>query len=209
MTALSDISTLVQRAKALAVLDLILSPEWQYRYYSFNANWSPREMMASMRDGCGDEWWLVFHSDGWAALKGLAHEAQAWARGGEALSQALIGVLPPMLRAFSEEPAFRWTETGFAYYRLPSDSRWTRANDLTPFFDLEAGEDFLLRHLVAPAEEYCDFASDYYEREMPIDTVRRVFDLNPITEQMVLSLNSDVILEEIEHELYSEIVYPN
>src|SRR5678816_1485060 len=89
MLSLPAIPDLLRRTKALAALDLILSPEWEYRYYSFNAAWSPSELMASMRDGCGDEWWLVFHAHGWAALKGLAHESEAWSKDGDKLSTAL------------------------------------------------------------------------------------------------------------------------
>lgn len=35
---LPDIATLRQRAKALAMLDAIVSPEWEYRYFSYNAS---------------------------------------------------------------------------------------------------------------------------------------------------------------------------
>jgi hypothetical protein len=41
--------------QSLAMLDAIFSPEWQYRLYSFNSRWAKGEMMASMRDGQGDE----------------------------------------------------------------------------------------------------------------------------------------------------------
>jgi hypothetical protein len=208
MTVLPDIPDLLTRTKALAAVDLILCPEWEYRYYSFNAAWTPGEMMASMRNGCGDEWWLVFHSDGWGALKGLAHESPAWAEGGEALSHALATVLPGTLSAFSTEPAFRWDETGFAYFCLPTDGRWTRANDLTSFSDRDAGEDDLLRHLVSPAEKYCEFARDYYETDVPVEIVRQVFSLIPISQELVSALNPDVSLGDIEEELYSEIGYP-
>ncbi len=208
MPALPDIPALVKRTRALAALDLILCPEWEYRYYSFDAKWGSGEMMASMRNGSGDEWWMVFHRDGWAALKGLAHEAPAWAEGGETLSKAIAEALPPALSVFSKEPAFCWDATGFAYYRLPADPGWTRANDATPFPELDAGEDRLLRHLVAPPEAYRDFAVGYYEREVPIDPVRRIFDLAPISKRTVADLNPDVSLKEIQRELYKEIVYP-
>ena len=36
-----------------AVLDLIVSPDWDGRYYSFNSKWSENEQMGSMRNGCG------------------------------------------------------------------------------------------------------------------------------------------------------------
>ena len=117
---------LTKRAKALAVLDLILSPEWDGRFYSFNARWSEGEMMASMRNGCGDEWWIVFSEAGWAAMKGLAHESSAWSEGGEALSLALRSVCPAELREFANEPAFRWDSTGFCYFWTPATAAWTR-----------------------------------------------------------------------------------
>jgi len=101
MTVLPSIPDLVRRTKTLAALDLILSPDWQYRYYSFNTAWSPSEQMASMRDGCGDEWWMVFNSNGCAALKGLAHESEAWSEGRESLSLALQNALPSELADFA------------------------------------------------------------------------------------------------------------
>jgi hypothetical protein len=36
------------------MLDAIVCPEWEHRYYSFNANWAADEVMGSMRDGSGD-----------------------------------------------------------------------------------------------------------------------------------------------------------
>ena len=208
MTSLPAISELRRRTKALAALDLILSPEWEYRYYSFNAAWSPSEQMASMRDGCGDEWWLVFHSDGWAALKGLAHESEAWSKEGDRLSVALQAVMPPDLVEFAREPAFRWDSTGFAYFYLPSQQQWCRANDLTTFSALDAGEDDLLRHLCGGPSDFAAFAEDYYEREVPVDVVAEVFRHAPITDRLVSSLNPDITLKDITDELHTQIGYP-
>ncbi len=59
--------------QSLAMLDAILCPEWEYRYYSFNSAWGPSEEMASMRNGSGDDWFLLLDATG-AALKGFAHE---------------------------------------------------------------------------------------------------------------------------------------
>ncbi len=48
-------------SRSLAMLDAIMSPEWEYRYFSFNANWdaSLGERMASMRNGSGDEYFAI------------------------------------------------------------------------------------------------------------------------------------------------------
>ncbi len=208
MTPLPAMPELLKRTKALAALEVILSPEWDYRYYSFNAAWSPSEKMASMRNGCGDEWWLVFHGDGWAALKGLAHESEAWSQAGDKLSAALQTVMPPDVGDFAREPAFRWDSTSFAYFYLPSKEQWCRANDLTTFAALEAGEDNLLQHLCGTPADYAGFAEDYYESSVPVDVVTEVFSHAPITDRLVSSLNSDITLKEISDELFIEIGYP-
>ena len=74
LLSLPDIPTLRRLTQSLALLDAILSPDWQMRYYSFNSRWAQGQMMASMRDGSGDNWFLLFCQAG-AILKGFAHES--------------------------------------------------------------------------------------------------------------------------------------
>src|SRR2546430_4902245 len=123
MIMLPPISALKKRCRALAALDLILSPEWEHRYFSFNARWAPGEELASMRNGCGDEWFCLFHATGWAGLKGLDHESLAWTEGGDALCEALRSEIPAQYADFSCEPAFRWDVTSFVFLlsqRIPA-----------------------------------------------------------------------------------------
>ncbi|RBP37357.1 hypothetical protein DES53_11495 [Roseimicrobium gellanilyticum] len=151
MDDLPSIPALIQRTKALAALDLIMSPEWAFRYFSFNCTWAAGEQMASMRDGSGDDWSLVFHKDGWSGLKGLTHESDAWSEGGAELSAALQSVIPPTLRTF---------------------------------------------------------ASEYYEVEIPLKVVTKIYTLAPITREMVKSLNPAITLKDIQAELRDGIGYP-
>ena len=209
MTSLPLIAELVRRTKALAALDLILSPDWQYRYYSFNSVWSPAEQMSSMRNGSGDEWWLIFHTDGWAALKGVAPESVASSNAGSRLSTAIRAAVPSGLADFANDRALRWDDTGFAYFLLPPSQRWHRVNDDTPFSTLDAGESELLRHLSGTPAEYVAFAEEYYETSVPIAIVTDVFQLTPITSQIVSALNADLTIEDIAEELHNEIGYPS
>ena len=208
MTSLPSIPDLIRRTKALAALDLILSPEWLYRYYSFNSAWAPGQQMASMRDGCGDEWWLVFDSTGWAALKGQAHESEARSKGREELSRAIQALIPPELTGFAAEPAFRWNQTGFAYFQRAFSQPWNRVNDLSKFAALNSGESELLRHLSGSPEDYASFATDYYETQVPVEIVAGVFGHEPLTENVVKTLNPSIAIEDIASELYTEIGYP-
>jgi len=209
MSPLPAIDQLIQRCRALAALDLILSPDWQSRFYSFNSRWSADELMASMSDGCGDEWWIVFHRDGWAALKGLGHESPAWSKHRRKLSSALQSSFPNALSAFATEPAFCWEHTSFAYFRPIGALEWTRANDLTAYSTENAGDEELLAHVVGSPSDYAAFAADYYEIEIDERIVAEVFAHRPITDAIVSSLNPSIALRDISEELYGEIQYPN
>src|SRR4051812_25663361 len=76
LSQMPSIDALEKLCQSIALLDAILSPQWDYRYFSFNAVWdaSMNERMASMRSGSGDEYFLVFSPNG-AILKGFDHEA--------------------------------------------------------------------------------------------------------------------------------------
>ncbi|WP_328392400.1 hypothetical protein OHS70_00395 [Streptomyces sp. NBC_00390] len=53
---LPTIADLRNLSRSLAMLDAILSPDWEGRYYSFNAGWAAGVELASMRNGSGDEY---------------------------------------------------------------------------------------------------------------------------------------------------------
>lgn len=59
LAALPDVEDLRKLTQALAMLDAIMSPGWEYRYYSFNSKWDEREMMASTSNGSGDGYLLT------------------------------------------------------------------------------------------------------------------------------------------------------
>lgn len=61
---LPDIATVRDRSTALAMLDAALSTQWDCRYYSFDSRWSPGQEMASMRDGCGNDYAIVLSAAG-------------------------------------------------------------------------------------------------------------------------------------------------
>ena len=62
--------------KALAMLDAVMSPDWTYRYFLYDSKWGAPadERMASLDNGSGDGYFLVFSSTG-NFLKGFDHEA--------------------------------------------------------------------------------------------------------------------------------------
>ena len=75
LSAIPAPEKLEKLCQTLAMLDAILSPDWQYRYYSFNKNWDTAKglRMAPMRNGSGDEYYILLSPHG-TAIKGYAHE---------------------------------------------------------------------------------------------------------------------------------------
>ena len=96
----NNITSVKRKFKKLAALDAILSPEWDYRYYSYNSKWSDLIEMASMRDGCGNEWFLWL-TDCHAAYKMFSKDD-----GYIDSPEALLKTLPNEYEHFVNEPAF-------------------------------------------------------------------------------------------------------
>ena len=73
--ALPNIATLRARCRALAVVEAIISLDWESRYYSVDAAWDDRLEMASMRNGGGDECSIAFTPAG-VFIRGFDHESR-------------------------------------------------------------------------------------------------------------------------------------
>ncbi|WP_394393217.1 hypothetical protein [Shewanella woodyi] len=74
LNSMPEISELKKLLQSLAILDAIMSPEWDERYYSFNSKWDKSEQMGSMRNGCGYDFSVLFNQAG-CFVKGFGHES--------------------------------------------------------------------------------------------------------------------------------------
>ena len=82
-------------------------------------------MMASMRNGSGDEYFILFTAAG-AAIKGFAHEspmARSIATQGKVWPSVLDRV-PAEFAGFLAEPAFSMEWTTFCIWRRHTDPAW-------------------------------------------------------------------------------------
>lgn len=208
-SALLPIDELVRLSQSLAVLDAALMPEWEDRYYSFNARWKEAEMMASMRDGSGDGYFIWFSQAG-AVLKGFAHESTVWKRlnGKSELALAsLAEQLPPELEPFLHEPAFALDEMTFCFWRRPLDATWFTWQPPVPkdvrFLD---GSTDLLMHLDGNPVTYLDLADDSYGIRPELAAVQAVYAHQPLTEDLLERLGSSREPDEVAVEL-DEIGY--
>jgi len=211
---LPDVPTLRQLCQSLAMLDAILSPEWTYRNYCFNARWSDGRMMASMRNGSGDEYYILFNRSG-AIIKGYAHEAPlaAYQVGHGVPYPGVIDHVPSEFADFLAEPAFESQVATFCLWRRTGDHAWHRGPLALPRGDDPDGSAYLLRMLDGDPRTYRAWAEEYFELEapeervVPLAGVERVYRHEPLSDALVTLLNPSVQLADLADDV-REIGYP-
>ena len=194
LSQLPSIDRLEKLAQSIAMLDAIVSPDWEYRYFSFNAAWdtSLKERMASMRNGSGDEYFLIFGPHG-AILKGFDHEApmSPWKREAVAVWPGVLDGVPEAFASFLVEPAFSMGDCTFCIWREFSDEYWQHGPVAFPGPEIgdPDGSEGLLSMFDAKPETYVDFAAQYFEKTLDIDVVRKIYAHETLTPLIASALN--------------------
>ena len=195
----------------MAMLDAVLCPEWQFRYYSFRAAWDVGEQMGSMRDGEGDDFFAHFSPIGcW--LKGFAHESPMtpYRENPPRLWPGVLDAVPSEFKMCVEEPAFNSKDTTFCVWRRYSDNAW-RIGPIdfpTGHPDPDGSKD-LLSPLDGAPGTYLAWASEYYGRDdLRLTDVEHVYQHSPLTAEMVARLNPDLSLAALASDAI-EIGYPS
>lgn len=190
-------------AQSLAALDALMSPEWQFRCYSFDPSWSDEHQFASMRSGSGNGWCARIGRDG-IVVRGLMHESEDFVPG--APKPWVFGQLPRELGAsFLEEAAFDTANSTFCVWRAAADSRWSRGS--VPASAGDDGSHELLELLWAGAVGYRAWAEDYYVTQLELADVEAFFRHEPVTLERALRMNPKVDFAALQEEL-SAMAYP-
>ena len=198
--------------QSLAMLDAILSPNWEERYFSFDNRWASGkdggEQMGSMRDGTGAHYFAWFGRGGcW--IKGFDHETRLSpfnSKPPRVVDGILTGV-PSVFVGCLREPAFVLEETTFCIWRRHDDQAWQHGPVFLPKDDPDPdGSGTLLAPLNGDPARYAKWATEYYEREVPLATVQAIYDFRPLDQQLVRSLTRRSIQDL--HADISEIGYP-
>ncbi|MET8982360.1 hypothetical protein ABZX85_42965 [Streptomyces sp. NPDC004539] len=210
---LPEITALRDHCRSLAVLEAILSPEWADRYHSFDASWSETEETASMRDGEGDEYSIVFSPAG-AYVRGFAHESPMSPYQNDGPWPGVLDSVPEVFAPCVDEPAFS-DEDGMpvvtaCLWRRTGDEGWSTGEiDFPESFNGDPDGSRSLFALLTDrsAEAFQEWAEDYYETEVDLDAIRHVLASRPLTEDVVTRLNPEVRLTGLAKEL-TEAGYP-
>ncbi|MFD5229357.1 hypothetical protein ACFWJ5_12620 [Streptomyces qaidamensis] len=194
---LPEITVLREHCRSMAVLEAVLSPEWESRRHTFDDHWSETESMASMRSGSGDEYSIVFSAAG-AYARGFDHESPMSPYAEDGPWPGVLDEVPEVFRPYVEEPA----ET--------ADDRWRAGTIEFPDAATEDpdGARYLFQLLVDRSPEaFQRWAEDYYEVPVGREAVRHVFSSRPLTEEMVRALNPKIVLADLSEDI-AEIGYP-
>jgi hypothetical protein len=190
------------------MLDAILQPEWDLRYFSFNANWKNGEMMASMRDGSGDDVFTLFIPEG-AIIKGYAHESLFAATVVDSRKPwpGILDDVPTVFGTFLSEPAFSIQEATFCIWRREHDVSWNRGRIVFPDGEDPDGSADLLFYLDGFPNTYRQWAEEFFERSISLELVEHIYQHGPLTPQLIARLNSDITIKDLAQDI-REIGYP-
>ncbi|MFE4370203.1 hypothetical protein ACFRMN_18560 [Streptomyces sp. NPDC056835] len=187
---------------ALAILDATIGDDPQFCCYTFDTARGPGEGAASMENGSGDDFSVLFTPAG-VLIRGFDHESEMSPYGtdDEQVWPGVIDDVPATLRPLLDEPAFRdegidapritaclWRETGDTAWRTGSAIAFPAGNE-----DPD-GSGFLFHLLTdrSPEAVQAHF-EDYYERPVPLDAVRHVLAGHPLTPAIAGALNPAVL----------------
>jgi hypothetical protein len=191
---------------AAATLDAIIMPDWQLRYFSFDSQWGSGEEMASCRNGSGSHHYCLFSEAG-CFLKGFSPDSQLnlpSSRGDNQRDWHIENV-PDALASCLAEPAFEMDDVSYCLWWLSKEPGWRHGSPPSP--ELLTAPLGYVHLLMDNPEAYALWATEYYEREVPIGAVADIQALRPLTAQLVGSLNGGVKLKSIAKEL-RRIGYP-
>ncbi|HEY1812528.1 MAG TPA: hypothetical protein VGG74_09295 [Kofleriaceae bacterium] len=171
--------------KGIALLDAILSPEWESRYFSFDATWAPSQRMASMRNGSGDDRIICFTPDG-IFFKAFWHEYP------HEDPDAIFAGLPSTLASQRAEPAFEPSLVTFGGWH--DGSRWTLRGNSEPVADD-------LAILGGDPERYRSYAAAYFGLTVTLDAIAHVLAGAPVDAAIVRRIHPERTLDDIAGEL--------
>lgn len=178
LAALPRPTQLKHLCQSLAALEAILSPSWEYRYYSYNKNWAKDEECCTMRNGSGDEMLILFTKTG-TIINGFAHENTC--RDKDLITKNLPEVFDSFI--FGEPVAS--IGTTFCIWAIEENQEWI-SNKL----GIKDGSTELLELLDGKPETFQQWAIDYYELEnLNLDIIKQIYEHNPITKELIQALN--------------------
>jgi hypothetical protein len=199
LTGLPKPDDLRRLLQALALLDAILQAEWEYRYYSFDPTWSATEQMGSMRNGSGDDFFAVFAPAG-CILRGFDHESAMtpWRETPPRIWPGVLDDVPPQFESSLKEPAFHMEDTTFCIWCLAGDLAWSHGSIEFPADQGDPdGSQWMLSGLDGNPQTYQSFAKEYFELDVELGAISRVFAHEPFSPDLLRAFPSSRSFQDV------------
>ena len=221
LSILPNPNKLREICKSISALEAIISPEWEYRYFSYQKNWTETEEFCEMRDGQGDQMLIAFSKNG-TCINGFAHESKmnGWkkvhieekksfserlfsSKKGtkteliQEISKGVVDDLPEVFNEFIFGEPVKSIGTTFCIWKTQSDAEWKTGEIALPKDDYQDGSSDLLHLLDGNPETYKNWAEEYYEEnfeenELKLELVEKIYNGTVITKDLVREINSDL-----------------
>ncbi len=155
-----------------------------------------------------DDFHVVFSEHG-VVIKGFAHEFPIRAEDHPEVLSALKGPL----RASIENRAFELHNATFCIWRAKDDDAWRVGPIDWKDKSHRDGSASLLGLFDGRPESYHDWAVDYFDegdglpRKFALDAIRRVYALEPLTQDLISAINPERKLDDMREEL-AKAEYP-
>ena len=147
---------------------------------------------------------ILFNKHG-SVISGINSETFDWEANIPKIENLAKG-LPKQFDDFIYNEPIKTRKSTFCIWRTIADSEWQTGDTVDP-----DGSEDILYLLDGDPEKYVEFCEDYYEKDIPLDIVERIYQGEPISLEMIYKLNDELEDEDIEiikNEL-EEIKYPN
>ncbi|WP_141106509.1 hypothetical protein [Hymenobacter gelipurpurascens] len=201
-SALPNRETMQRVCKAVAALDAMLSPEWEYRYHTYNAEWAEGEEVFEMNDGEGDQMLVLFRPEG-CVINGFGLGCE------EIDKEQLTDDLPPHFHEFIFGEPVASIGTTFCLWTSES-GEWQISQNAVA----EDASEEMLNVLDGNPQTYQEWAEEYFESEaLPAkgispEAIAQVYQGQPLTRELVERISRQVTDWEQLREDLTEIKYP-
>lgn len=166
--------------KAISVLDAILCPEWEYRFYSYNSQWSENEEFCEMQDMGGERFQILFREEG-CVINGAHADYE------DTDKSLLTEGLPEVYNEFLFGQPVASYGTNFCIW---TDEKGEWQYNETGKAD---GKDELLYILDGNPATYKQWAEEYFEvDEIPLNVIEQIYRGETLTEDMVMAVNPEM-----------------
>ncbi len=198
---------LKELCKSISVLEAIICPEWDLRYYSYQKTWSENEAIFEMRNGQGDHLLILFQKDG-ICINGFAKKSKinTLSNGLQKTSALNIDTLPEQFNEFIFEEPVKSIGTSFCIWSVNGED-WKVGNISLANDDYKDGSEDLLELLDGHPMTYKIWAEEYYECDLNIKYIEEIYKGKLLSKEMVDGINPDLVDYEQLKEDLEEIGY--